>query len=108
MWKAMDAFGRKEAAWLPYWENAAQVRSSQPSVKVSIYNRPGRGLIAVIANMGREKQRAEVTFDLQTLEQPSNLAAYDILAEREIPFAAGRLEAALESLEFVMVWLTPA
>jgi hypothetical protein len=105
MWKAMDAFGRKEAAWLPYWENSAKVRSSQPGVKVSIYNRPGKGLIGVIANMGREKCETEVAFDLTVLQQPANLAAYDILAENEMPFTNGTLCTVLESLDFVMVRL---
>ncbi|HUT88629.1 MAG TPA: glycoside hydrolase domain-containing protein, partial [Thermoguttaceae bacterium] len=63
MWKAMDAFGRDEATWLPYWENADFVSTSPPQVKVSIYNRPEQGLIAVVANMGRDDCEAEVTFN---------------------------------------------
>ncbi len=105
MWKAMDTFGRDEATWLPYWENEKYVRTNSPGVKVSIYSRPQQGMIAVVANMGAEKCLAEVTFDLRALQQAADLAVYDILAEKEIPFKAGRLEVPLESMGFVTVWL---
>ena len=105
MWKAMDAFGRHEAKWLPYWENGDYVRADPSGVKVSIYNRPQKGLIAVVANMGQEDCHAEVTFDLAALEQPTDMTPYDILAEKEIPFTAAQLQVPLESLESVMVWL---
>jgi hypothetical protein len=105
IWKVMDAFGRTEATWLPYWENERYVRSNQPSVKTSLYNRPGKGLIAVIANMGQEKQQAKATLDLAALQQASNLVAHDVFTAKKIPCAAGRLELTLESLQFVVVWL---
>ena len=105
MWKAMDTFGRKEATWLPYWENNNYVRTNPPGVKVSLYNRPGQGLIAVIANTGPKKCRAEVTFDRKALGQKSKLSAVDVLTEKTMPLSGDRLEVSLDSLGFVMVRL---
>ena len=105
LWKTMDAFGRNRATWIPYWENKGFVRTNSPNVKASLYNRPGKGLIAVVANMGREACSAEVTFDFQALEQTTPLSAVNVMTETRLPLADGRLEVSLESLEHVIVWL---
>ena len=105
LWEAMDKFGRKESNWLPYWENKDCVRTDPGSVKVSIYNRPDKGLIAVIANSGQEKCRAGVVFNLPALGQPANLSAWDVLSGEEIPVAAGRMQVLLESLGSVVIRL---
>ena len=107
MWKAMDAFGRDEATWLPYWENSDYVRTSSPQVKVSLYNRPEKGLIAVVANTGRDDCQSQVTFNLQALKQRAELTAMDVVTERQIPVTGGRLQVPLDSLEHVMVRLKP-
>ncbi len=105
MWRTMDDFGRDEATWLPYWENEKYVRADPPTVKVSIYNRPRQGMIAVVANMGQEKCEAAVSFDLTALRQSPDLAARDVLTRAEIPFNSGRMEVALESMGSAIVWL---
>ena len=60
-------------------------------MKVSLYNRPGKGLIAVIVNTGSQSYQAEANFDLTALQQPADLAAIDVLAQKAIPLAGGRL-----------------
>jgi hypothetical protein len=107
LWRAMDAFGRDEAAWLPYWENGDCVRADPAQVKVSLYNRPGKGLLAVVANLGQDACDAEVTFNLRALDQPGALAARDVVTGRPIPATGSRLRLSLGSLEHVMVRLEP-
>ncbi len=107
VWRLFDAFDRHAAAWLPYWDNAGYVASRQPRVKVSVYNRPGKGFVAVVANTGTESCQAEVSFDLSALKQPAALAAHDVLTGKPIAFADGRLAAPLESLGFVMFRAEP-
>ena len=75
LWKAMDDFGRKRATWLPYWDNEKYVTTDAPEVKVSLYNRPGQGVMAVISNLGRDQRQAQVTFNLAALKQSQALAA---------------------------------
>ncbi len=103
--KTFDAFGRHEAAWLPYWGNAQYVRTSPAGVKVSLYNRPGRGLIAVVVNAGDRPCDAEVALDLAALEQPTSLAAHDILTDASLPLAAGKLSVPVGPMEYRVVWL---
>lgn len=107
LWKTMDEFGRHEAVWLPYWENGDVVRSGSPGLKASIYNRPGRGFIAVVSNMGEEPSQAEIAFDLGALDQPADLAAVDVLTGRAIPSRAGRLDLPLKSMEFFVIRFAP-
>ena len=103
LWRAFDELGRHEAAWLPYWDSGRYVRTGPAGVKASLYNRPGKGFLVVIANTTPKKCRAEVTFDLATLKQPGELTARDVLTGRELALSAGRLELPLESLGFVVV-----
>jgi hypothetical protein len=107
LWRAFDELGRKEAKWLPYWENAKYVRCSPQGVKASLYNRPGKGLLAVVANSGPKQCRAEVAFDLGSLKQPGKLIARDVLTGSEVAIHNGRLEVPLESLGFVVVRVGP-
>jgi hypothetical protein len=107
LWKARDAFGCHEAEWIPYWESDKVVRTGQPGVKVSLHNRPGKGLLAIVANTGPQAAQTQVTFDLATLKQPAAISARDVLAEKDIPFAAGKLAVSLGPLEHIVVWMKP-
>jgi hypothetical protein len=105
LWKTFDAFGRHEAAWLPYWASARGVQTRPAAVKVSLYNRPGKGLMAVIVNTGDQPCQAEATFDLAALQQPADLTARDVLADKPVALAAGRVQVPLGPLEHAVVWL---
>lgn len=107
LWKAMDAFGRKAATWLPYWENAAYVTTESKEVKVSLYNRPGRGVLAVVSNLGQRDCEARVNLNLAALRQPSALAASEVMSGKPVAVTDGRLRLPLGSLDFAVVWLKP-
>lgn len=107
IWHTFDDFGRDQADWLPYWENQHFVEAHPETVKVSLYNRPGRGLIAVVANIGGEPAHAEVTFNLGRLSQPESFIAEDVLTEARIPCGKGLLELELAPLTFSMIRLRP-
>jgi hypothetical protein len=107
LWKTRDAFGCHEADWIPYWQSHNVVRTSDPAVKVSLHNRPGKGLLAVVANTGPQAQQAQVSFDLAALRQPASLAARNVLADNDIPLSGGSLEVSVGPLEHVVVWLKP-
>jgi hypothetical protein len=57
----MATFGRREARWLPYWENGDVVKTNDPKVKVSVYTRAGRGAMLVVSNLGSAAQEVEAT-----------------------------------------------
>jgi hypothetical protein len=105
LWKLMDDFGRKAATWLPYWENSQFVRTSTPDLKVSLYNRPGKGVVAVISNLGREATAGTVSFDFKRLRQPAGLQAYDVMVEGPRTLKGSDLPVDLKPLDFTVVWL---
>jgi hypothetical protein len=107
LWRALDRLGRDEGVWLPYWENQDQVRTSPAGVKASVYNRPGKAMIAVVANTGNEPCRAEATFNLADLKQPAELKARDIFTDAEVPIQSGRVEVPLDPLGSAVLWLEP-
>jgi hypothetical protein len=107
IWRARDELGAAQAAWLPYWENERYVQTGSIAVKASLHNRPGRGLIVVVCNMGSAPCTAPVQLNLEELKQPANLAAVDVLTGRKIPVVAGKFEIALPALDYAMVRLEP-
>lgn len=107
IWRTFDDFGRDQADWLPYWENRDFVKTTPETVKVSLYNRQRKGLIAVVANIGSEPAHAEVTFNFDRLSQPETLIAEDVLTEGRITLAKGLLQLELAPLTFSMIRLRP-
>jgi hypothetical protein len=107
LWRTRDEFGCHEATWIPYWENDKFVRCNLAGVKVSLHNRPGRGVLAVITNTGPKACQAEVTLDLAALRQPSAIAAHDVLTGRALTLSSGCLSIPLGPLEYVVAWLKP-
>ncbi len=107
LWRAFDAFGRHQATWLPYWENDRYVGCGPEGVKTSIYNRPGKGFMAVVVNTGSKECRAEAAFDLAALKQPTKLVARDVLTGKELPLVEGRVSLPLGPLGFMFFRAEP-
>lgn len=107
LWTAMAQFGRAEADWHPYWQNAEFARTNDVDIKVSLYNRVGKGLVAVVSNLAQVKRRAEVTFDLVRLGQAPGLTGVEILSQRPVPVRDGNIAVSLAPLDYAVVWLRP-
>jgi hypothetical protein len=107
IWKTFDEFGRHEAVWIPYWAASDMVTTSPESVRVSLYNRPGRGFLAVLVQTGDDSCQAEIEFNLSGLGQGGSLSAQDIISQREIPLSGGQLRLPLEPLGYAVIWVKP-
>ena len=108
VWQAFDALGRHEAdVAAVLGERPIRLSCGPEGVKASLYNRPGKGFVAVVANTGSEACQAEAAFDLAALRQPTKLAARDVLSGKELPLADGRLALPLEPLGFVILRAEP-
>jgi len=105
MWQTFDDFGRHEAQWIPYWESRGLVKAETESVQVSLYNRPGRGLILVAANLSGQECQTKLQLDLTALGQPSELTGEEIISGQTLSAEAGTLDIKLPPLDFLMVRL---
>ena len=66
IWKAWDAFGIKDAEFVPYWKSDALVTSSNPDVVVSSHRKKGSVLIAP-ATTKRSVQSSELRINVRAL-----------------------------------------
>jgi hypothetical protein len=108
LWRTFDRFGKHEATWLPYWENQRYVSSGTPDVKVSLYNRPGRGTLAIVSNLGKGAATPDVRLNLAALKLPAGVVGHDALSGRPVAVTAGKLDLpVMNSLDFTVVWIKP-
>lgn len=82
--KAYADFGAAEADWIGYWRGAGPVRTDNDEVLVSSYVRPGRGALAVIANLGESSLSTALQVDCQALKIERAAAAEVMSAEASI------------------------
>ena len=91
LWRAMDAFGRKQAKWIPYWRSAGVARPDASDVKVSLYHREKQGALLVVSNLSAQARTAAVSLNLRALGLPSGAKATNALTGQPVDFSAGRL-----------------
>ncbi|MCD6352035.1 MAG: hypothetical protein J7M26_07940, partial [Armatimonadetes bacterium] len=108
IWKAAAAFGRKQARWLPYWENRQWVKVNDDDVKCSLYTRGRRGVLVVVSNLGKEPVEARLWLNWRALDLPRDLKGWDALTGEPVECGAGRLRLQMQPLEFRLLRLEPA
>ncbi len=107
IWKVMEAFGRKEAEWLPYWRNTEWAKISPASVYVSLYRHPENGILAVVSNLGGKKQKIRLALDTNRLGlEDQSLRVNDVLQNESIPAPDGIVRLRLQGLEWKLLWIS--
>jgi len=61
----MEAFGRAQAVWFPYWSNDYVKAGPDESVKVSTYSLGADGAVMVVSNLGDVEKTATLKIDLE-------------------------------------------
>ncbi|HJN18080.1 MAG TPA: DUF6067 family protein, partial [Armatimonadota bacterium] len=109
LWHEMDAFGRRQARFIPYWETDLPVRTGEAALKVTTYSRGRKGAMLIISNLGGEPVDARVEIDRSKLGLPAGakLGARDILGETTIGIEGDVLSFALDPLDFRALHITP-
>jgi hypothetical protein len=105
LWKAMDAFGRREASFLPYWSNGDVARVSPDRCHVSLYSRPGTGALCVVSNLGSATADVKVSLDLARLKLPRDVPAWDALSHRAVELSGGAFTVPLKPFDYAVVRL---
>ncbi|OGG46348.1 MAG: hypothetical protein A3F84_13475 [Candidatus Handelsmanbacteria bacterium RIFCSPLOWO2_12_FULL_64_10] len=106
IWKVMDAFGRKEAEWLPYWRNEEYVRCAPKGAYVSLYRNPKNGALAVVSNLGGSEAEVRVALNARRLGlKASSLRVVDALRNRPIPATGEGIRLRLKPLEWRLLWV---
>ncbi len=110
LWKGMDAFGRRGAVWLPYWDNADYVKvGPDAAIKASVYSRAEAGAVVVVSNLGSEKKTATVQLKRDGLMLLGRLQATDMLTDQPVEIGdQGEMRFDLKPFAFRVVWVKPA
>jgi len=108
IWKAAEAFGRKQARWLPYWENEEYVKVNDDDVKCSLYSRGSAGVLIVVSNLGHEPVEARLWLNRETLKLPTELRGTDVIEESPVECQAGSIRLELQPLQFKLIRVDPA
>jgi len=109
LWRAMDDFGRRRTAWLPYWSNGDYVRVTPRDVKVSLYNRAKKGVLLVVSNLGKSKADAVIVLNTARLGLGAGpYRASDALTHEFLEARGGALHLALRSMEWRLIRFTRA
>lgn len=107
LWKAMEAFGRKQSRFLPYWNNAAYVRVAPEQCYATLYSRGKQGVMCVVSNLGPQEAPVQVTLNLKKLRLPARVQAVDALTGDPIPIQRGSFVVPLKSFDYMLVQVTP-
>ncbi len=106
LWRLSDEFGRREATWLPYWNNEEFVTASPEGAYASLYNHPKNGVLAVISNLSRDHATVGVQLHLDKLGlRAKGLSASDALTNEPVEMKDGNIQLSLPSLGWRLVWL---
>ncbi len=110
VWAVQDAFGCLRADWRPYWTNASLVRAAPECVRASLWNRPGKGMLLVLANLASDETRATVSLSRKRLGcGPGRLEALDMLpCDAPLSVNGSRIEALVPAERARLLFVAPA
>jgi len=107
LWKAMEAFGRKQAQFLPYWNNTAYVRVAPEECYATLYSRGQQGVMCVVSNLGPQEATVQVKLNLAKLRLPGRVQAVDALTGDPIPITQGSFAVSLRPFDYALVQVRP-
>jgi hypothetical protein len=109
LWKGMEAFGRDEAVFIPYWEDNYVDLGPTEEIMASVWSRAEEGAVVIVSNLGGAKADVTVDLDLEGLALPAQVTATDLITEVPMPVKdGGVVEFPLDSFAFRVLWIRPA
>jgi hypothetical protein len=108
LWQVMDEFGRKRAELLPYWSNGDLAQVSPAGAYATLYARPGKGVMAVVSNLGTATAEVRVVPAAAKLGLKEPVAARNALTGESIPVVGGAFTVRLEAYDYALVRLGQA
>jgi hypothetical protein len=101
IWKAMSDFGVGEAEWHPYWRNQQYVSAQPESVKVSLYLRESRLLLAVSNLSADQETEGQISLNISIPGQASGgfTSACDAITGESLAFEGNCLRLVLPPMK---------
>jgi len=105
LWKTMDKFGRKQAHFLPYWNNSEYAKVSPTKSYTTLYLQPGKRVMCIVSNLSKVTSDVKVALNLQKMKLGSNVTARNALTGESIQIDKGSLKVNLQSYDYALVWV---
>jgi len=105
LWKAMENFGRKQAQFKPYWNNTNLVKVTGERCYSTLYVRPGKGVMCVVSNLGKNAGDVQVLLSLKKMNLPLNVTAVNAITGDKVPIKNGKFTVPLSSYDYALVWV---
>jgi hypothetical protein len=107
IWELADDFGRREAAFVPYYQPQRIIEGLPKHWIMSMYRHPRNGTLAIVSNLGRLETRATLRPDWKTLGLAGPGSVLDGVTRRPIPLTDGQLQVALPAGGWQYLWFQP-
>lgn len=108
IWQLGDRFGRRDAEFLPYWNNGGRLQTRPDTIKVSAYRHPAGRLLLLVANLATAQADAQIRFDpaaLLALRRGPDVQARDPLESTPVPLDQGVIRLRMEPFSYRYLWL---
>ena len=105
LWKLMDDFGRKEARWYPYWNNAEYLKVTPAGCHASFYHHPKNGVLLVVSNLSRKEGNVRLDLDLARLGLKGPFSARDALSGSAVGVEDAAISLTLPSVGWKVIWV---
>lgn len=104
VWRVMDEFGRKKAAWTPYWRSSDAVNVTPRGVQVSYYRHPANGALLVVANLSQRTTSVGLRLNATRLGLGSRrVEAFDAVTKDAIEMRGGRMTCKLPAFGWKLI-----
>ena len=104
-----DKFGRKEARFLPYWNNAEYIKVTPKACYASLYRHPESGVLVLVSNLGKGQAQVRLAFDLKKLGLPrAGLVARDGLTGEPVAMQGDTVTVTLPPMGWQYLWIKAA
>lgn len=100
-WKAADRYGIQTAEFMPYWKPNG-VKTDTDQAVVSVYQQPGRALLAVL-NTAQTEQTVKVSVDPKVLGLKAGFAATDAEKAEPLIVEGAAITVKVPARDYVMV-----
>ena len=105
VFKAMDAFGRKQAQFQPYWSNGSLVSVKGSKAYCSLYVRKNQGVMCVVSSFAKGKQDVAVKLNLQAMGLTKATTATNMMTGEKLKLQNGQFTLTTNDTDYGLIWV---
>lgn len=105
VWRVMDEFGRKQAEWVPYWQDSDLVTVEPAGCLISLYRHPRNGVLVVVSNLQAKRAEVKLQLNCARLGLPTGVNARDAMSGKPVDIKDGLIALTQPSLGWKLIWV---